>query len=81
VDLAQRLPSVLEIRKPTDLYLEIEENFLLVDDCGYIHKQQPAMKKAAARYNDLHRVKRLQALFDEAWEYGIPDRELARLHL
>ncbi|MES9981540.1 MAG: GNAT family N-acetyltransferase, partial [Candidatus Thiodiazotropha sp. 6PLUC5] len=51
VELAQRLPSVIEIRKATDVYLEIEENYLLVDDCGYLHKQQAANTKGTARYN------------------------------
>lgn len=81
IELAQRLPSIIEIRKPTDVYLEIEENYLLVDDCGYIHKQQASNLKATARYNNRQFVRRLQSQFDEAWEYGIPDRELSRLHL
>jgi hypothetical protein len=81
VDLAQRLPSAMEIRKVADEHLEIEENFLLADDCGYLHKQQSSKIKATARYNDRYRVSRLQSIFDEAWEYGTPDRELSRLHL
>ena len=81
VDLAQRLPSVIEIRKPSDEHLDIEENFLLVDDCGYLYKQQASNVRGTARYNNRHFVSRLQTLFDEAWEYGVPDRELSRLHL
>jgi predicted GNAT family N-acyltransferase len=81
VDLAQRLPSVIEIRKPSDEHLEIEENFLIVDDCGYLYKQQASNIKGSARYNNRHFVSRLQVKFDEAWEYGVPDRELSRLHL
>ncbi|MCG7893802.1 MAG: GNAT family N-acetyltransferase [Candidatus Thiodiazotropha taylori] len=81
VDLAQRLPSVIEIRKPSDEHLDIEENFLLADDCGYLYKQQASNVMGTARYNNRHFVSRLQSTFDEAWEYGVPDRELARLHL
>ncbi|MCG7901672.1 GNAT family N-acetyltransferase [Candidatus Thiodiazotropha endoloripes] len=81
VDLAQRLPSVIEIRKPSDEHLDIEENFMLADDCGYLYKQQASNVIGTARYNNRHFVSRLQTLFDEAWEYGVPDRELARLHL
>jgi predicted GNAT family N-acyltransferase len=81
VDLAQRLTSVIEIRKPTNGHLEIEENFLIVDDCGYLYKKQASNVEGTARYNNRHFVNRLQTKFDEAWEYGVPDRELSRLHL
>ena len=81
VDLAQRLPSAIEIRKPAQEHLDIEESFLLADDCGYLHRQQASNLKGTARYNNRYRVNRFQTLFDEVWEYGTPDRELARLHL
>jgi len=81
VELAQRLPSVIEIRKPNEDYLNLPENFLLVDDCGYLHRKAPEIYTGIACYHNRHRVNRLLALFDEAWAYGTPDRELARLHL
>ncbi|MBV2090999.1 MAG: GNAT family N-acetyltransferase, partial [Candidatus Thiodiazotropha sp. (ex Ctena orbiculata)] len=56
IDLAQRLPSVIEIRKPSDEHLDIEENFLLADDCGYLYKQQASDVKGTARYNNRHFV-------------------------
>jgi predicted GNAT family N-acyltransferase len=81
VELAQRLPSVIEIRKPNEDYLTFPENFLLVDDCGYLHRKGSESYTGIACYHNRHRVNRLLALFDEAWAYGTPDRELARLHL
>jgi predicted GNAT family N-acyltransferase len=81
VDLAQRLPSIIEIRITSKEHQDIEENFLFVDDCGYLHKSMASKLNATVRYNDRYRVNRLQAIFDEAWEYGTPDRELSRLHL
>jgi predicted GNAT family N-acyltransferase len=81
VELAQRLSSAIEIRIPGDEYLEYAENFMVVDDLGYVHRKQAQNLLATACYNDRYRVNRLLSVFDEAWEYGVPDRELARLHL
>jgi predicted GNAT family N-acyltransferase len=81
VELAQRLPSVIEIRKPSDDFIDHPENFLLVDDCGYLHRKNPDSHIGIACYHNRHRVNRLLALFDDAWEHGSPDRDLARLHL
>ncbi len=81
VELAQRLSSAIEIRIPGEEYLDYAENFMLIDDLGYMHRKQAESLLGTACYNDRYRVNRLQSIFDEAWEYGVPDRELARLHL
>lgn len=81
IELAQRLPSVIEIRRPGEEYIDHPENFLLVDDCGYLHRKGAESYLGIACYHNRHRVNRLQALFDEAWECGTPERELAQLHL
>jgi hypothetical protein len=81
VNLAQRLSSAMEIRKPAEEHRDIEENFLLADNCGYLHRQQANTFNGMACYNDRPQVNRYQALFDEVWEYGTADRELTRLHL
>jgi predicted GNAT family N-acyltransferase len=81
IELAQRLPSVVEIRKPNQDFIDLPENFLLADDCGYLHRKTPESYQARVCYNDRHRVNRLLALFNDAWETATPDRDLARLHL
>jgi predicted GNAT family N-acyltransferase len=81
VELAQRLSTTIEIRIPGDAYLDHEENFMLVDELGYLHRKQAANMLGTACYNDRYRTNRMQTIFDEAWEFGTPDRELARLHL
>ncbi|MCU7844935.1 MAG: GNAT family N-acetyltransferase [Candidatus Thiodiazotropha sp. (ex Monitilora ramsayi)] len=81
IELAQRLPSVVEIRKPNEDFIDLPENFLLADDCGYLHRKQSESYLGIACYHNRHRVNRLQALFDDAWESATPDRDLARLHL
>ncbi|PUB77561.1 MAG: hypothetical protein DBO99_09210 [gamma proteobacterium symbiont of Ctena orbiculata] len=81
VELAQRLSTAIEIRIPGEEYLDYAENFMLVDELGYLHRKQAENLLGTACYNDRRQVNRLQSIFDEAWEYGVPDRELARLHL
>jgi predicted GNAT family N-acyltransferase len=81
IELAQRLPSVVEIRKPNEDFIDLPENFLLADDCGYLHRKASESYHGTACYNDRHRVNRLMALFSDAWETATPDRDLARLHL
>lgn len=81
LELAQRLPSMIEIRRPNEDYLDHAENFLLIDDCGYLHRRSRDNHSGIASYHNRHRVNRLLALFDNAWETGTPDRELTRLHL
>ncbi|MEJ2691996.1 MAG: GNAT family N-acetyltransferase [Candidatus Thiodiazotropha sp.] len=81
LELIQRLPSVIEIRRPSEDFIDQSENFLLIDDCGYLHRKSTENHSGIACYHNRHRVNRLQALFNDAWESGVPDRELARLHL
>lgn len=81
IKLAQRLTSTMEIRKPDRAYREFTESFLLVDDCGYLHRQLADRYPATACYNDRLQVSQLEAVFNEAWERAEPDFELVRLHL
>ncbi|WP_316368492.1 GNAT family N-acetyltransferase [Candidatus Thiodiazotropha sp. CDECU1] len=81
VELAQRLSTAIEIRIPGDEYMDYEENFMLVDELGYLHRKQAVNLIGTACYNDRYRANRMQTIFNEAWEFGTPDRELARLHL
>jgi predicted GNAT family N-acyltransferase len=81
VELAQRLSTAIEIRIPGEQYLDYAENFMLIDEVGYVHRKQAENLLGTACYNDRRRVDRMQTIFDEAWEFGVPDRELARLHL
>jgi hypothetical protein len=81
IDLIQRLPSVVELRKPDQAFREFPENFLLVDACGYLHRKLQGRYQVSACFNDRHQVSLFEELFTQAWETGEPDRELARLDL
>lgn len=81
IELAQRLTSTIELRKPDRAYREYTESFLLVDDCGYLHRQLADRYAATACFNDRLQASQLGAVFNEAWERAEPDIELVRLHL
>jgi hypothetical protein len=81
VELSQRLSTAIEIRKPGEEYMEYKENFILVDEVGYLHRKLADDPQGTACYNDRYSTNKMQTIFDQAWEFGIPDRELARFHL
>ena len=81
VELAQRLPSTIEIRKPDREFRDFAESFLLADDAGYLQRSLLERYEASACFNDRLKVSQLQEIFTDAWERGEPDRELVRLHL
>ncbi|MEN8178028.1 MAG: GNAT family N-acetyltransferase [Pseudomonadota bacterium] len=81
IDLAQRLTSTIEVRKPDREYREFAQSFLLVDDCGYLHRQQADRYTTTACFHDRLQTAQLEETFSEIWERGEPDMELVRLHL
>ena len=81
IELIQRLPSTVELRRPDRTFRDYPENFLLVDDCGYLHRRLIGRYQVTACCNNRLQVSQFESLFIEAWEAGEPDRELARLHL
>jgi len=81
IDLAQRLTSTIEVRRPGKEYLEQAENFLVLDDWGYLHQEQADRYDASASFQDRLRSSLLLEQFNTAWETGEPDRELRRLYL
>ena len=81
IDLAQRLTSTIEIRKPGRESVDIAETFLIADDCGYLHRQLADRYEAMVCFNDHLRTNQLEERFTEIWERGEPDIEMVRLHL
>jgi hypothetical protein len=81
IELARRLTSSLEIRVPSEDWLEHPENFLLADQYGYLHRELSTRYLAAADYHAPLVVRRLRLRFDEIWETAQADSELRRLYI
>jgi hypothetical protein len=81
LELARRLTSSIELRRPIAEYRDRWDDFLLVDQSGYIHWEQSGIPEAVASYHGPMEATRLQGEFNEIWEHSEPDPEVRRLHL
>lgn len=81
VDLAQRLSSSVEIRRPHEEHRGFGQAFLVVDGVGYLRRPVAERYEGTACFNDPAEARELLRLFDTMWEKSAPDPELRRLHL
>ncbi len=81
IELSRRLTSRIEIRVPGEDWLDYPENFMLIDQYGYVHWELATRHKTTADYHAPLRVQKLRMRFDEIWESALVDGELRRLYL
>ncbi len=81
VELARRLSSAIELHKPHPDHLQQPENFMLVDNSGFVYRKLASRYQGIASFHDPLENHRLVEFFREMWEYSEPDPELRRLHI
>ncbi len=81
LELSRRLTSSVELRIPNEDWLDYAENFMLVDQYGYVHRELATRYEATADFHAPLKVQRFRARFDEIWETARPASELRRLYL
>ena len=81
VQLARRLSSHVEIRRPHADHRSHAENFLIANRTGYIRRPLPSQYQGEADFHNPLQASRLAEFFQEAWEHGEPDSELRQLDL
>jgi hypothetical protein len=81
IDLWQRLTSRIEIRRPHPDYIDHPENFLLVDETGYLRWDLYNRYEGRADFHAKMDAGRYANFFQEVWERSEPDSELRRLHI
>lgn len=81
VDLARRLTSHIEIRKPHEDYKDYNEAFLVADERGVIHRELADRHEGSVNFNAPLKARHLVKYFMEVWERSEPDPELRRLYL
>lgn len=79
VDLARKLSSSIEIRKPEKRFESHLSAFMTVDAVGYIYRKLDDRFEGICNYHDPLRVKELDKLFAEIWQYSQVDTEMRRL--
>jgi hypothetical protein len=81
INLAQRLSSKVEIRKPIAEYADINRAFFVADEAGYVSRQLADRYEGMANFSDRLTARDMVGFFNEVWERSQQDSQLRRLHL
>lgn len=81
VELARRLSSFVEIRKPHPDHRNVIESFLVADERALLHRKEADRFEGYADLDAPADARRLLRVFDEIWGRATPDPELRRLGL
>jgi hypothetical protein len=81
IELARRLSSTIQLRRPGPQYRNFHASFLLADGCGYMHRPIAARYEGTANFHDPGKVADWEKYFMEVWERSEPDEEIKRLYL
>lgn len=81
VELAYRLSTYIQLRKPNVDHRNFNEAFLIIDGTGFLHRNQADRFAGTASFNHPSRARNLQGSFNEMWDHSSPDPDLRRLHI
>lgn len=81
LDLAGRLSSFIEIRKPGREHGSYNKALFLADDSGYIRRPHSDRFEGRANFDDQKTVSEIQREFNQNWEHGQQDPNFRRLSL
>jgi len=81
IEVARRLSSSIEIRRPHQDYRHYNEAFLIADGCGLIHQKFADRYEGTANFYAPIEAQRKQDFFTEVWERSQVHPEFRRLYL
>ncbi|MDO9372045.1 MAG: acyltransferase [Gammaproteobacteria bacterium] len=81
VQLAHRLSSFIQVRKPGRDHQALSEAFLVVDKLGLLHRKMSDRYDGVVNFNAPLEATALVRFFDEVWDRSEPDPELRRLYI
>jgi hypothetical protein len=81
IELARRLPTSIEIRRVNRDYTERTEEFLVVDEAGYIHRPHYIRHEGEADFHAPLQARQYREFFNTVWDLSEQDSELRRLHI
>jgi hypothetical protein len=79
--LARRISSYIEIRVTDIMHRNIEGNFYLFDDEGWVRRDHPKEYHGEANFSDSRNVRDFGHRFTTMWEQGDPDPHLRRMNI
>ena len=80
-NLGQEITSKIKFHTPGREYSEHNEDFMIVDQTGLLHRRQLDRYEGIACFNDPKQARELQARFDRDWKHSEPDPHLRRLSI
>jgi hypothetical protein len=81
IEIARRLSSTIQLRRPAPQYRNNHESFLLADGCGYLHRPIATRYEGTANFHDPGKVADFEKYFMEVWERSEADEEIKRLYI
>jgi len=81
IELARRLSSHVQFRRPAPSYRNYHKTFLLADNTGYLYRPLASRFEGIGNFNFPGEVAHLRKYFMEVWEHSEPDEEMRRLYL
>jgi len=81
VNLALRVSSYVEIRRPGPDHVEFNEAMLIADRKGVIHRKQSDRYEGVANFHAPVRAAHLSENFESIWTHAEPDPHFRRLML
>jgi hypothetical protein len=81
IEIARRMSSSIQLRRPAEQYRNYHESVLLADGCGYLHRPIAARYEGTANFHDPGKVADFEKYFMEVWERSEPDEEIKRLYI
>lgn len=81
VELVRKMPSSMEIRRPSSDYIDHQKYFLVVDQRAYLRWGLSKRYQGYVASDYRLKAQRLSDLFNEIWQCSQSDSELRRLYL
>ncbi|HET7921343.1 MAG TPA: hypothetical protein VFM15_01155 [Gammaproteobacteria bacterium] len=81
VELARRLPSFMEFRRPGPEHARLPESFLVVDETGFMYRPLASRYEGSADTANGLEARKLLKQFAEIWSLAEPEQEFRRLGL
>ena len=79
LDLGGKLSSFIELRKASNEYKSFNEAVIIVDEIGYLFRENYERYRGKANFNSRREAKSLLEVFDSMWETAKPDPNLRRV--
>lgn len=81
VDLAGKISSYIEIRKPASQYKSFNEAVLIADEVGYLFRESTDRYKGRLNFNSRRESKYMLDVFNSMWETARSDPNFRRMHI